>query len=84
MAVAAGVPEDSLDDFDLDLYCLQDGRTTIDIGSNTPEMTLKGNLVRLEGGAIRHTVADFIYFSKHVGDHSADKDPIPTMGYILL
>jgi len=80
VAVAAGVPEDSLDDFDLDLYCLQDGRTTIDIGSNTPETTLKGDLIRLEGGGIRRTGTSFIYFNEYLGNLSADKPPTPHSG----
>jgi len=80
VAIADGIPEDSLDNFDLDLYCLQKGKLEIDLDKDTPVTTLKGDLIFLEKGVIRRTSTGFTYFSNFRGDLSADKPSVPHNG----
>jgi len=81
VAIADGIPEDSLDNFDLDLYCVQKGKLEIDLDNDTPVTTLKGDMVFLEKGVIRRTSTGFTYFSNFKGDLSADKPSVPHNGY---
>jgi len=80
VAIADGIPEDSLDNFDLDLYCLQKGKLEIDLDKDTPVTTLKGDMNFLEKGVIRRTSTGFTYFSNFRGDLSADKPSVPHNG----
>ena len=38
------MPESALDNFDLDLFCLQPGKFEFDIDNDTPAATLEGNI----------------------------------------
>jgi len=80
VAIADGIPEDSLDDFNLFLYCLQEGQLEIDFNTDTPVTTLKGNMISLEDGVIRRTGTGFTYFSNYRGDLSVDKPSVPKSG----
>jgi len=64
MGVARNIPEDSLDSFKIDIFCLQPGREEVDIYNDTPLSSLTGNLAALENGIIRRTGPGFIYSKK--------------------
>ncbi len=65
IAVANNVPQNSLHDFELKLFCVEDFASLISIGIDyevTPK-SLTGNLVFLEDGIIRRTGPGFNYFA---------------------
>jgi len=63
IAFARGISEDSLDAFDLNLYCLAEGDLEIDIDNDEPIANLKGDLLFLEDGTVRRTGTGFLYFN---------------------
>jgi len=80
VAIARDVPENSLDNFDLNLYCLAEGQLEIDVDVDTPLTTLRGDLIGLEDGIIRRTGTGFTYFKFNGGDLSADEPIYPQTG----
>ena len=60
VGIAKSVPVDSLDDFKIALYCLQEGETEIDFDDD-PTTYLTGNIELLPGGGIRRTGPGFSY-----------------------
>jgi len=66
VALAKNVPQDNLDSFSLDLYCIEDINQLvagIDYDSN-PATTLDGSLLFLENGVVRRTGPNFTYFNR--------------------
>ena len=63
LALAKDVPQDSLYDFDLQLFCASDFFQGIDYTS--PVATLTGNLAFLEDGIVRRTGPGFNYYNYH-------------------
>lgn len=61
LATARGVPQDSLHDFELELFCFLGGPEGIDY--TTPVARLKGNLVFLQDGIVQRTALGFKYFN---------------------
>ena len=61
LALAKDVPQDSLYDFDLQLFCASDFFQGIDYTS--PVATLTGNLAFLEDGIVRRTGPGFNYYN---------------------
>ena len=60
VGIANSIPQDSIDNFQFDLYCLQPGETEINF-SNGPTATLPGNIDVLPDGSLRRTVPGFFY-----------------------
>ena len=60
VAIANGIPIDSINDFKFDLYCLQPGETVIDYNKD-PTTTLPGDIEVLPDGSLRRTVPGFFY-----------------------
>jgi len=58
LAKAGGVPQDSLHNFDLDLFCAED---YLGIDYNTTRAQLKGDLLFLQGGTVQRTGPGFKY-----------------------
>ena len=62
VALTRGIPQDTLDNFDLDLYCSKDFLEPIDYDSE-PVAKFAGNLEFLGGGIIKRTTNGFTYFN---------------------
>jgi len=65
VGIAKNVPVDSLDDFKIALYCLQEGETVIDLDDD-PTTYLTGDIELLPGGGIRRTGPGFSYSKSSV------------------
>jgi len=66
VAIAKGVPKDSIDDFTLDLYCLQTDELEVDVDdpSRAPDTTLVGNLGSLKEGVLQRFGPGFMYYKR--------------------
>ena len=60
VAIASGVPQESIDNFQFKLYCLQPGETVIDY-TKDPTTYLPGDIEILGDGSLRRTVPGFFY-----------------------
>merc|ERR1711957_735061 len=71
LAIARNIPQDSLDNFKLDLYCIDDiYQLSIGIDYNAdPVASLDGSMLFLEDGIIRRTGTNFVYFNRFRGDN---------------
>mmetsp|Transcript_26342 Transcript_26342/g.30099 ORF Transcript_26342/g.30099 Transcript_26342/m.30099 type:complete len:402 (-) Transcript_26342:185-1390(-) len=69
IAMARNVPEESLDNFKLDLYCLGVGETQF---GNTPTTTLTGNMIVLKDGIISRTGPGFTFYLMNDKNGSTD------------
>ena len=58
------IPQDSLDDFEIRLYCLEENELEVDINdlSRAPDAMLTGNLVSNQEGIIHRTGPGFTYY----------------------
>ena len=58
------IPQDSLDDFEIRLYCLEENELEVDITdlSRAPDALLTGNLVSNQEGIIHRTGPGFTYY----------------------
>jgi len=65
VGIAKNVPVDSLDDFKIAFYCLQEDETVIDFDAD-PTTYLTGNIELLPGGGIRRTGPGFSYSKSSV------------------
>ena len=63
IAVANDVPQNSLHDFKLELFCVEDITSLGSIDYSVTPIILTGNLVFLENGIIRRTGPGFNYFA---------------------
>ena len=63
IAVAENVPQNSLHDFQLELFCVEDASSIGSIDYDVTPIILTGNLVFLEDGIIRRTGPGFNYFA---------------------
>ncbi len=63
IAVAENVPQNSLHDFQLELFCVEDASSIGGIDYDVTPIILTGNLVFLEDGIIRRTGPGFNYFA---------------------
>ena len=61
IGLAKNVPRDSLDDFEIELYCLAEGQLVID-PSQEPTATLEGNLELDRVGILRRPGRGVTYF----------------------
>eukprot|EP00588_Corethron_pennatum_P029921 CAMPEP_0194323868 /NCGR_PEP_ID=MMETSP0171-20130528/26010_1 /TAXON_ID=218684 /ORGANISM="Corethron pennatum, Strain L29A3" /LENGTH=604 /DNA_ID=CAMNT_0039082611 /DNA_START=46 /DNA_END=1860 /DNA_ORIENTATION=- len=78
LAIAQNIPQDSLDNFKLDLYCVDDiSQLSKGIDYNAaPVASLDGSMLFLEDGIIRRTGPNFMYSNIFWGDKlggSSDK-----------
>jgi len=72
LGIARKVPQDSLDSFKLDLYCIDDIfqlSQGIDYNAD-PAASLDGSMLFLEDGIVRRTGLNFMYFNTFWGDSS--------------
>jgi hypothetical protein len=60
VGIANEIPQNSIDDFKIDLYCLQPDEIEIDF-SNDPTATLTGDIEILQDGSLRRTGPGFFY-----------------------
>jgi len=74
LAIARDIPQDSLDSFNLDLYCVEDFAqlsTGIDFNA-VPSASLDGSILFLEDGIFRRTGLNFVYFNTFWGESSGE------------
>ena len=81
LAKAAGVPQDSLYDFNLPLYCASDLIQGIDYSA--PAATLKGNLVFPQPGNVKRIGPGFMYYNLFKGTGDDRALALPTAGSSL-
>ena len=77
VAIANGVPRDSIDNFQFKLYCLQPGETEIDYNKD-PTTYLPGDIEVLQDGSLRRTGPGFFYPKvslPEIKDVSSDEVP---------
>jgi len=62
VAIVKDVPQDSLDDFDMDHYCLLPAQQ-VDYGTTKPTTTMRGGMVALGNGIVTASdPADVTFF----------------------
>jgi len=62
VAIVKDVPQDSLDDFDIDLYCLLPAQQ-VDYGTTNPSLTMRGGMIAQGNGVVTaYDPADATYF----------------------
>ena len=79
VALARDGPQDSLDNFVLNLYCSNIGQGGIDY--TTPDAQLKGNMKFIRDGIVKHTTTDFRFFNLFKGAATPRVRPEPSKPY---
>ena len=80
LAKATDVPQDSLYDFELPLYCASDSDLIQGIDYNNATATLKGGFVFLQPGIIERTGPGFTYYNLFNGAGDDRALALPTAG----
>jgi hypothetical protein len=64
LAIARNIPQESLNNFKLDLYCVTDPRQIfLGINYTLPTTTLNGSMVFIDDGIVSRTAKNFTYFN---------------------
>ena len=72
IGLARNIPQDSLNDFEISLYCKQSSDSVIDVNGE-PSGTLDGSLAFLSDGGIHRKGPDFIYYKVSVAEVESNR-----------